>query len=173
MPGSLIQQVKADHQPHSHRFVNVRKDNERRTMIVVILTVITMVAEIIAGIFTGSMALLSDGWHMGTHAGALGIALFAYVYSRRNADQRRYTFGTGKVGVLAAFTSAIILGLTGILIFYESLIVQTASTRFSLYETFDIGLDRCTPVVGDYLDKMPFAYPGKIEKLVIELGERK
>lgn len=115
------QHAQADHQPHSHRFANVRKENERRTLIVVILTVITMVAEISAGILTGSMALLSDGWHMGTHAGALGIALFAYIYSRKNADKRRYTFGTGKVGILAAFTSAIILGLTGILIFYESL----------------------------------------------------
>lgn len=113
--------VVADHRPHSHRFAGVHKENERRTLIVVILTVITMIVEIVVGILAGSMALLSDGWHMGTHAGALGIALFAYVYSRKNADKGRYTFGTGKVGILAAFTSAIILGVTGILIFYESL----------------------------------------------------
>lgn len=110
------------HQPHSHHFAIVHKENERRTLIVVILTLVTMIAEITAGMLTGSMALLSDGWHMGTHAGALGISLFAYVYSRKNSDKRQYSFGTGKVGVLAAFTSAIILGITGILIFYESVV---------------------------------------------------
>ncbi len=108
------------HQPHSHYFNTVRLENERRTLVVVILTLVTMIAEIAAGMMAGSMALLSDGWHMGTHAGALGISLFAYVYSRKNADKRQYTFGTGKVGILAAFSSAIILGLMGLLIFYES-----------------------------------------------------
>ena len=112
---------RVEHHPHKHRFGGTHKENERRTLIVVILTLITMVAEIVFGILTGSMALLADGWHMGTHAGALGIALFAYIYSRRNADTSRYTFGTGKVAILAAFTNAIILGFAGILIFYESL----------------------------------------------------
>lgn len=99
----------------------LRSQNERRTLVVVLVTLVTMVAEIVAGFLTGSMALLSDGWHMGTHAGALGIALFAYIYSRKHAEDKRYTFGTGKVGVLAAYTSAIILGITGLLIFYESI----------------------------------------------------
>jgi cation diffusion facilitator family transporter len=108
------------HRPHTHHFAIIRPENERRMLFVVILTLVTMIAEITAGILTGSMALLSDGWHMGTHAGALGIALFAYIYSRKYADSKRYSFGTGKVGVLAAFTSAIILGVTGILIAYES-----------------------------------------------------
>ena len=109
------------HQPHTHHFTVMHKENEHRILLVVILTLVTMIAEIIAGTLTGSMALLADGWHMGTHVGALGIAWFAYIYSRRNADTRRYSFGTGKVGVLGAFASAMILGMTGILIMYESL----------------------------------------------------
>ena len=106
---------------HSHHAVEIHSDNERRTAIVVAITLITMIAEIATGFLSGSMALLSDGWHMGTHAGALGIAVFAYSYSRRHRNDSRYTFGTGKVGVLAAFASAIILGVTGLLIFYESI----------------------------------------------------
>ena len=105
---------------HSHHAVEIHSSNERRTAIVVVITLITMIAEIVTGFLSGSMALLSDGWHMGTHAGALGIAVFAYSYSRRHRNDSRYTFGTGKVGVLAAFASAIILGVTGLLIFYES-----------------------------------------------------
>ena len=106
---------------NSHHAVKIHSSNERRTAIVVAITLITMVAEIVTGFLSGSMALLSDGWHMGTHAGALGIALFAYSYSRKYRHDERYTFGTGKVGVLAAFASAIILGVTGLLIFYESI----------------------------------------------------
>lgn len=109
-----------DHESHPHHFGGVHPENERRTFIVVVLTLVTMVAEIVAGVLTGSMALLSDGLHMGTHAGALGISLFAYVYSRRQQDKKRYTFGTGKVGVLAAFANAVLLGMMGVLIFYES-----------------------------------------------------
>lgn len=105
---------------HSHYAVEIRSDNERRTWIVVIVTLVTMIAEITTGFLSGSMALLSDGWHMGTHAGALGIALFAYAYTRKHSHDGRYTFGTGKVGVLAAFASAIVLGVTGLLILYES-----------------------------------------------------
>ena len=106
---------------HSHHTVAIHSDNERRTRIVVGITLVTMIAEITTGFLSGSMALLSDGWHMGTHAGALGIALFAYSYSRKHGNDARYTFGTGKVGVLAAFASAIVLGVTGLLIFYESI----------------------------------------------------
>ena len=127
---------RVDHHPHKHRFGGTHKENEHRTLIVVILTLITMVAEIVFGILTGSMALLADGWHMGTHAGALSIALFAYIYSRKNADMSRYTFGTGKIAILAAFTNAIILGLAGILIFYESLMRLLAPVNIS----FDVAI---------------------------------
>lgn len=109
-----------NHTFHLLHLATVDRENERRTLIVVILTLVTMVVEIVTGILTGSMALLSDGWHMGTHAGALGIAFFAYVYSRKYAAAHRYTFGVGKIGILAAFVNAIVLGVTGLLIFYEA-----------------------------------------------------
>lgn len=79
-----------------------------------------MVGELVAGWLTNSMALLADGWHMGTHVAALGIAAFAYWYARRNADDPRFAFGTWKVGVLAGFASAIILGLVALYMAYES-----------------------------------------------------
>jgi cation diffusion facilitator family transporter len=89
---------------------------------VVILTVVMMVGEIAAGYVTGSMALLADGFHMATHAGALGIAAAAYAYARRNASSTRFSFGTGKVGDLGGFASALILGLVSLGIAVESVI---------------------------------------------------
>ncbi len=83
--------------------------NARRTKLVFALTVVMMVAEIVAGSLFGSMALLADGWHMGSHAAALGIAAFAYAYAHRHAENSVYTFGTGKVGDLAGFSSALLL----------------------------------------------------------------
>lgn len=106
---------------HSHDFLGRGHDrNARRTLLVVALTAVMMVAEIVAGYATGSMALLADGFHMGTHAGALGIAAFAYAYARRHAGDPRYSFGTGKVGDLAGFASAVILGLVALGIGVES-----------------------------------------------------
>ena len=78
-----------------------------------------MVAEIVGGTIYGSMAVVADGWHMATHAGALGIAALAYRFARRHARDPRFTFGTGKVGELAAFSSAVILALVAALIGYE------------------------------------------------------
>jgi cation diffusion facilitator family transporter len=89
-------------------------------MLVVILTGTMMVVEIVAGVLTGSMALLADGWHMGSHFAALGLAAFAYRFARRHAADRRYTFGTGKVGPLAGFASAVALGLIAFAMAYES-----------------------------------------------------
>ena len=106
---------------HTHDFLIVDRTNERNTARVVILTGITMVVEIIAGILSGSMALLADGWHMGTHLAALGISLFAYRYARKYAQDRRYTFGTGKVGVLGGFASAVALVCVAILMIIESI----------------------------------------------------
>jgi cation diffusion facilitator family transporter len=95
---------------HSHNFLGERHGrNERRTWIVVGLTAAMMLAEIVAGLAFGSMVLLADGIHMATHAGALGIAGVAYWFARRQVRNERFTFGTGKVGDLAAFSSAMIL----------------------------------------------------------------
>ena len=113
------------HGPPAHEHVFLGKDharNENRTWIVIALTSAMMVAEIIAGSIFGSMALLADGFHMATHAGALLIAALAYFYARRHARDDRFSFGTGKVGDLAAFASAIILGMVAIGIGYESLV---------------------------------------------------
>ncbi len=94
--------------------------NARRTLWVTGLTAATMVVEIIFGWLTGSMALLADGFHMATHAGALGVAAAAYAYARRHARNPRFTFGTGKVGDLSGFASALLLGATALFIAVES-----------------------------------------------------
>ncbi len=94
--------------------------NAKRTMWVVWLTAATMVVEIAFGWITGSMALLADGFHMATHAGALAVAAAAYSYAKRHARNPRYTFGTGKVGDLAGFASALFLLLTALFIAVES-----------------------------------------------------
>lgn len=107
---------------HPHHFLgDAHERNERRTLWVIVLTVATMVVEVAAGTIFGSMALLADGWHMATHAGALGIAAFAYAFARRRATDPRFTFGTGKVGDLAGFASAVALGVISIGIALESL----------------------------------------------------
>ncbi|MGF6554066.1 cation diffusion facilitator family transporter [Pseudomonas sp. S30_BP2TU TE3576] len=106
---------------HDHVFLGASHDeNARRTLWVVALTFVMMIGEIAAGYITGSMALLADGFHMATHAGALGIAAAAYGFARRNANNVRYSFGTGKVGDLAGFASAMVLGLVAIGIAGES-----------------------------------------------------
>lgn len=94
--------------------------NAKRTLWVVWLTAVTMVVEIVFGWLTGSMALLADGFHMATHAGALAVAAAAYGYARRHARNPRYTFGTGKVGDLSGFASALLLGVTALFIAVES-----------------------------------------------------
>ncbi|GAB6039463.1 CDF family Co(II)/Ni(II) efflux transporter DmeF [Endothiovibrio diazotrophicus] len=106
---------------HSHDFGTAAEARaERRTRWVVALTLVMMAGELLFGWITGSMALLADGWHMGTHALALGLTLSAYAFARRRADDRRYTFGTGKVPSLAGFTSALLLGAGAIVMAVES-----------------------------------------------------
>lgn len=106
--------------------------NARRTLWVVWLTAATMVVEIAAGYWTGSMALLADGFHMATHAGALGVAALAYRYARVHARDPSYTFGTGKVGDLAGFASALVLALFAIGIGVESIrrIIEPGTVAF-------------------------------------------
>jgi cation diffusion facilitator family transporter len=106
---------------HPHVFLGAKHDrHERRTWFVVALTAAMMVAEITGGTIFGSMAVVADGWHMSTHAGALTIAALAYRFARRHARDARFSFGTGKVGELAAFCSAVILAMIAAAIGYEA-----------------------------------------------------
>ena len=108
---------------HDHVFLgDDHERNERRTWFVIALTATMMVVEIVAGTIYGSMALVADGWHMSTHAAAMLISALAYLYARRHARDPRFTFGTGKLGDLAGFASAIILALIALLIAWESLL---------------------------------------------------
>ncbi len=107
---------------HSHDFLGAaHARSERNVWAVIALTSFMMVAEIVGGAMFGSIALIADGFHMSTHAGALLLAELAYTYARRRADDPRFTFGTGKFGDLAGFTSAIVLALIAALIAYESI----------------------------------------------------
>ena len=105
---------------HSHVFLGEgHEKSERKTWAVIWLCGAMMIAEIVGGLMFGSIALVADGMHMSTHAGALLLAALAYSYARRHADDARFTFGTGKLGDLAGFTSAIILAMIALLIGYE------------------------------------------------------
>src|SRR6201993_5564929 len=106
---------------HERVFLGEDHDHiERRSWAVVALCGAMMAAEIVGGLLWGSMALIADGLHMSTHAGALVIAAFAYSYARRHARDERFSFGTGKLGDLAAFASAIVLAMIALLIGWES-----------------------------------------------------
>lgn len=107
---------------HSHVFLGEgHEQNERRTWMVIVLCSFMMAAEIVGGLWFGSIALVADGLHMSTHASALLLAALAYSYARRHADDARFSFGTGKLGDLAGFTSAIVLAMVALLIGYEAL----------------------------------------------------
>lgn len=108
--------------PHEHVFLGADHDrNARRTRLVIGITAAMMLAEIVAGTVFGSMALLADGWHMATHAAALTITAAAYAYARRQARNPAFSFGTGKIGDLAGFASAVVLAVVAVLIAAESL----------------------------------------------------
>ncbi len=106
---------------HQHTFNVEKKAIEKRTLIVVIITFVMMIAEILVGWVSNSMALLADGWHMGTHAFALGISLLAYVLARKYSTDQSFTFGTWKIEILGAYTSAIVLGMVGVIMIFSSL----------------------------------------------------
>lgn len=119
---------------HQHSFgTDVQTRGERRTWWVIAVTFTMMTVEIVAGTIFGSMALLADGWHMGTHAAALGVTVFAYIYARRHAKDPRYSFGTGKVGSLGGFASAVGLAVVALLVFGESVarLVSPVGIRFN------------------------------------------
>jgi cation diffusion facilitator family transporter len=106
---------------HNHDFAVIHGKGERRTNYVLIMTAITMIVEIIAGIAFGSMALLADGWHMGTHVAAFIITIFAYKYAKKHQNTSRFTFGPGKVTVLGGFASAIALLVVALVMSLESI----------------------------------------------------
>ncbi|MDB5616756.1 CDF family Co(II)/Ni(II) efflux transporter DmeF [Tardiphaga sp.] len=106
---------------HDHVFLGPDHDKaERRTWVVIALCTVMMIAEIIGGAMFGSLALVADGLHMSTHAGALLLAALAYTYARKYAGDRNFTFGTGKFGDLAGYSSAIVLAMIALLIGYEA-----------------------------------------------------
>ncbi|RJP94453.1 MAG: cation transporter [Desulfobacteraceae bacterium] len=107
---------------HTHDFAFIYEKGETRVRQVLVLTLLTMVAEIIAGMAFGSMGLLADGWHMGTHATAFAITIFAYQYSKKHADDKRFTFGTGKVSALGGFASAVTLAGVALFMAIESIL---------------------------------------------------
>lgn len=108
---------------HDHSFGQENpKAGEQRTAIVIVITASMMIIEIVGGIVFGSMALLADGLHMASHAVALSVALMGYIFARRYANDERFSFGTGKANALAAFTSAVLLGVFAALMAWESVV---------------------------------------------------
>lgn len=118
---------------HSHDFGVDSAQNKSKVKIVFWLTTIIMVLEIAAGTWSGSMALLADGWHMGTHSAAFLIAIFAYSYAKKNANNRSFSFGTGKVNYLGGFASAIALAIVALLMILESVqrIIEPNNIHFN------------------------------------------
>lgn len=122
------------HYEHSHTFgQDLRQAGERRTLIVILITVVMMVVEIAAGTVFGSMALLADGLHMASHSVALAITAFAYIYARKNAANPKFSFGTGKVNALGGFTGAILLAGFAAMMAWESVerLLNPVSIQFN------------------------------------------
>jgi len=113
--------MKTDPFRHEHDFQTLHEHGQKRSWQVLILTLVVMVVEIVAGTLTGSMALLADGWHMGTHAVAFMIVLAAYHYAHKHSGDPAFSFGTGKFSVLGGFASAIALAVVALMMFIESL----------------------------------------------------
>ncbi len=113
---------RSDHAPfrHTHNFVPDFSGAERRTRIVIGITAVMMVLEIAVGLVSHSMALLADGWHMSTHVIAFLITAMAYYLSRKHSSNAQFTFGTGKIGVLGGFSSAVVLAMIALLMAGES-----------------------------------------------------
>src|SRR6516162_2060159 len=126
---------------HDHVFLGAGHDrNERRTWAVIVLCAVMMAAEIVGGLLFGSIALVADGLHMSTHASALLLAALAYRYARRHAEDRRFTFVTGKLGDLAGYTSAIVLAMIALLIGYEAVSRFIAPVPISFDEAIPIAV---------------------------------
>ena len=113
---------------------------ERGTRWVCLITLVTMAAEILAGWLFGSMALMADGWHMAGHAGAMGVAWFAYVYMRTHREDARFVFGPGKINALAGFVSALGLGLVSVFMIVESAHRLVAPTTIAFTEAMVVAV---------------------------------
>ncbi len=126
---------------HDHVFLGAhQKEHERRTRLVIGLTAAMMVLEITAGIIFGSMALLADGWHMASHAAALGITALGYHLARRNITNPKFSFGTGKIGDLAGFSSALLLAFIAILMIYKSVTRLYTPVTISFDEAITVAI---------------------------------
>ena len=138
---------------HQHAFLGEHHGtHERRTWSVVTLTACVMVAEITGGTLFGSIALVAHGWHMATHVAALAIAGLAYLFARRHADDGRFSLGTGKFGNLAAFASAIVLGMVTLGIGYESILRLFDPVAIHYQEAIPIAaLGLCVNLVSAWL----------------------
>lgn len=117
---SVVHQPDHSHLQHSHDFAPDFSTAERRTRIVIAITGAMMIVEIVVGLTSNSMALLADGWHMGTHVTAFFISAVAYYFSRRHSNNPLHSFGTAKIGVLGGFASAIVLSVVALLMAWES-----------------------------------------------------
>ena len=126
---------------HDHVFLGAgHEKNERKTWAVIVLCSVMMLVEIVGGSLFGSLALVADGLHMSTHASAMLIAALAYSYARKHAKDRRFVFGTGKLGDLAGFTSAVILAMIAILIGYEAITRFLAPVTIHFREAIPIAV---------------------------------
>src|SRR5580698_10056694 len=125
--------------PHNHVFLGHDHERaERRTWAVIILCTVMMITEIVGGALFGSLALIADGLHMSTHAGALLLAALAYTCARKYAHDRNFSFGTGKFGDLAGYTSAIVLAMIALLIGYEAVSRLISPVPISFNEAIPI-----------------------------------
>ncbi len=130
---------------HDHMFLGKDHDKaERRTWAVIVLCTVMMIAEIVGGALFGSLALIADGLHMSTHAGALLLAALAYTYARKYAEDRSFTFGTGKFGDLAGYSSAIVLAMIALLIGYEAVARLLNPVPISFNEAIPIAVVAAT-----------------------------
>lgn len=126
---------------HDHLFLGENHArNERRTWLVIAITASMMVIEIVAGNMFGSMALVADGWHMSTHAAAMLIAALAYLYARRHANNPRFSFGTGKLGDLAGFASAVVLALIALMIAWQSFLRLRSPVSINFQEAIFVAV---------------------------------
>jgi cation diffusion facilitator family transporter len=126
---------------HDHFFLGANHQrNESKVWLVIALTASMMLVEIVAGTVYGSMALVADGWHMSTHAGAMLITALAYRFARRHAGNPRFTFGTGKLGDLAGFASAVVLALIALLIGWESLVRLTQPIQIDFNQAIAVAV---------------------------------
>ena len=126
---------------HDHVFIDQHLSaHERRTKIVIGLTAVMMVLEITSGFLFGSMALLADGWHMASHAAALGLTAFGYYFARHYAANPRFSFGTGKIGELSGYSSALVLVFIALLMVYESIKRFFAPVDISFDEAIGVAI---------------------------------